>query len=52
MAVPRPRNRAAQDTTLINHRALKARVRALEVTVAELKAWVDVLRESLTDKKR
>lgn len=32
----RPRNRAAQDVTLINLRALKARVLALERRVAQL----------------
>lgn len=38
------RNRAAQDATLINLRALKARVGTLERAVAELKASVKVLR--------
>lgn len=36
----RKRNRAAQDTTLINLRALQKRVKALEGSVAMLKQMV------------
>lgn len=34
----KPRNRAAQDTTLINLRALKARVKTLEAKVKAIEA--------------
>lgn len=38
-AVKKKRNRKAQDTTLINLRALKARVAALERRVRSLERW-------------
>lgn len=44
----RPRNRAAQDATLINIRALKRQVSTLTAAVKTLKARVDTLDLTVT----